>query len=276
MKKVFALFFALLVSQVAFAQNGDVNGDGTVTSADVTILYNFLLNGDTSNLVNWDQDGDGVITVGDVTSVYNILLGLPIHEYVDLGLPSGTLWATMNIGANSPEEYGDYFAWGETTTKDVYNWSTYKWCNGSDSKLTKYCINISYGDNGFVDNKTELDPEDDAATANWGPEWRMPSKEQINELIVNCTDVWTKRNGVNGRLVTSKINGASIFFPAAGYRWDSEFGNVGSFGSYWSRSLYVNSKNAYYLIASYANNLWCPESIRSSGESVRAVRVSQK
>ncbi|MBR5638139.1 MAG: dockerin type I repeat-containing protein [Muribaculaceae bacterium] len=268
MKKVFALSLVLLVSQMAFAQNGDVDGDGAVTSADVTCLYNYLLDGDETYLATSDVDGDGFITVGDITLVYNILLG-NVHEYVDLGLPSGTLWAMTNVGASNPEDYGDYFAWGETTTKDVYNWSTYKWCNGSENAITKYSNNI--------DNKTELDPEDDAATANWGPEWRMPSKEQINELIVNCTDVWTKRNGVWGRLVTSKINGASIFFPAAGYRWDSEFGNVGSFGSYWSRSRYVNSQQtACYLIASYYNNLWCTESVRSSGESVRAVRVSQK
>ncbi len=272
MKKVFTLFLVLLASQVSFAQNGDVNNDGFVTSADVTMLYNCLLNGDTGDLVNWDQDGDGVITASDVTSVYNILLGMPTHEYVDLGLPSGTLWAATNIGANSPEDYGDYFAWGETTTKDVYNLSTYKWYDSDYNKLTKYCIDS----HGFIDNKTELDPEDDAATANWGPEWRMPSKEQIKELIDNSTDVWTTRNGVRGRLVTSKINDATLFFPAAGYRWDSGYGNVGSFGSYWSRSLYENSLNAYYLIASYANNLWCTGSERSSGESVRAVRVSQK
>ena len=196
MKKYFALFLVLLVSQVTFAQNGDVNGDGAVTSADVTCLYNFLLSGDTSDLVNGDQDGDVVITVSDVTSVYNILLGLPNHEFVDLGLPSGTLWATMNVGANSPEEYGDYFAWGETTPKDYYDWSTYQWCMGSRSSFTKYCTDSSLGYNGFVDNKTELDPEDDAATANWGEMWRMPSDDQLYELKNVCIWQWTMRNGV--------------------------------------------------------------------------------
>ncbi len=276
MKKVFALFFALLVSQVAFAQNGDVNGDGTVTSADVTILYNFLLNGDTSNLVNWDQDGDGVITVGDVTSVYNILLGLPIHEYVDMGLPSGTLWATMNVGASSPEDYGDYFAWGETAPKDVYNWSTYKWCNGSNVSLTKYCTKSDYGYNGFTDGKTELDPEDDAATANWGSEWRMPTRAQQEELRVECTWQWTTRNGVNGYLVTSNHNGASLFLPAAGDRWGSSLLDVGSWGYYWSRTLYGSYPgSAYYLYFGSDHVGWFYYG-RCTGFSVRAVRVSQK
>ena len=97
------------------------------------------------------------------------------HEYVDLGLPSGTQWATMNIGANAPEEYGDYFAWGETEPKDYYDWGTYKWCMGNYNTMTKYCTISGYGYNGFNDGKTELDPEDDAATAAWGAGWRMPS-----------------------------------------------------------------------------------------------------
>ena len=88
------------------------------------------------------------------------------HAYVDLGLPSGTLWATCNVGADTPEGYGDYFAWGETQPKDVYNWSNYQYCNGSHDQLTKYCNNSSYGYNGFTDNLTTLQPGDDAATAN--------------------------------------------------------------------------------------------------------------
>ena len=93
------------------------------------------------------------------------------HEYVDLGLPSGTLWATCNIGANTPEEYGDYFAWGETQTKDTYSWSTYQYANGTfwqDPQLTKYCTDANYGYNGFTDNLTTLQASDDPATANWG------------------------------------------------------------------------------------------------------------
>ena len=112
------------------------------------------------------------------------------REYVDLGLPSGTLWATCNIGADSPEDYGLYFAWGETTgysedTSDgrSFDWSTYKYCNGSSYTLTKYCNDSSRGYNGFTDNLTELVPEDDAATANWGAGWCMPTVEQFDELF---------------------------------------------------------------------------------------------
>ena len=100
------------------------------------------------------------------------------HEYVDLGLPSGTLWATCNVGAETPEGYGDYFAWGETELKTTYNLSTYKYTNGSYDQLTKYCSNSSYGYNGFTDTLTVLLPEDDAATANWGDGWCMPTADQ--------------------------------------------------------------------------------------------------
>jgi hypothetical protein len=133
---------------------------------------------------------------------------------VDLGLPSGTLWATCNVGANAPEEFGHQFAWGETAPKETYNWYTYKWCE--DGLLTKYCNNSS---DGTVDNKIELDPEDDAAYVNWGPSWRMPTVEQLVELYSNCTQQWTELNGVKGILVTGP-NGNSIFLPLGGALWD--------------------------------------------------------
>ena len=195
------------------------------------------------------------------------------HEYVDLGLPSGTLWATMNIGANSPEEYGDYFAWGETEPKEVYDWETYKWCNGSYGTLTKYCTNSFGGYNGFTDGKTELDPEDDAAYINWGPSWRMPTYEQQQELAEQCTWTWTTRLGVNGQLVTGP-NGNTIFLPAAGCDWYESLDNVGSCGNYWSRSL-----SSYY--SGDASSLgfdqyivyWNESSNRNGGYNVRAVYV---
>ena len=114
------------------------------------------------------------------------------HDYVDLGLPSGTLWATCNVGADSPEDYGDYFAWGETQPKDTYDWSTYQYCNGSYNTLTKYSVEFfdswyeqytNYGYNGFIDNLTTLLPEDDAATANWGADWRMPTKKDLARAL---------------------------------------------------------------------------------------------
>ena len=257
---------------------GDVNVDGRVTAVDVTCLYNYLLDGDETFASTSDIDGDGYITSVDITVIYNILLnGNPMlnHEYVDLDLPSGTLWATMNIGANSPEEYGDYFAWGETTPKDVYNWSTYKWCNGDYALLTKYCTNSSYGYNGFTDGKTELDPEDDAATANWGEEWRMPSKDQIQELINNCTTEWTTVNGVNGRLFTSNHNGASLFLPAAGYRWDSSLDDGGTYGGYWSRTLDSSYPDDACNVYFSSDDVDWYGSHRGDGRSVRAVRVVQ-
>ncbi len=223
-----------------------------------------------------DVDGDGIVTSADVTEIYNILLGnVPIeHEYVDLGLPSGTLWATTNVGANSPEGYGDYFAWGETQPKEVYNWSTYAWCNGSRTTMTKYCTDSSCGYNGFVDNKTELDPEDDAATANWGKEWCMPSFYQILELIDFTTSEWTSRNGVNGRLFTSNINGASMFLPAAG-AWSSQLVDADSWGYYWSSTLYDSEPryaNRMYFDSNGVNSI---AGSRMNGRTVRAVRRSQ-
>ena len=128
---------------------------------------------------------------------------------IDLGLQSGTKWGCCNIGARLPEEYGDYFAWGETEPKSYYSWSTYKWCDGSSSIMTKYNAD---------DGKTELDPEDDAATANWGPVWRMPNEEQIKELLTpgNTQWIFTTYDGVHGLLIVSKRNSNSIFLPVAG------------------------------------------------------------
>ncbi len=196
------------------------------------------------------------------------------HEWVDLGLPSGTLWATCNVGASDPEEYGDYFAWGETAPKDYYHWSTYKWCNGSWTTLTKYCTDSRYGYNGFVDNKTELDPEDDAAYVNWGPSWRMPTAEQQRELYEKCSSVWTTHNGVNGRLFTGP-NGNTLFLPAAGYLWYESLYYVGSYGRYWSRTLYSSSPyNACYLYFHSGGWSGWGNDNRDGGCTVRAVRVS--
>ena len=190
------------------------------------------------------------------------------HAYVDLGL--SVKWATCNVGANSPEEYGDYFAWGETKPKDYYDWSMYKWCNqGSNTTLTKYRIDSDYG---TVDNKTVLDLADDAAHANWGGAWRMPTLGEQKELVNNCTWTWTTQNGVNGYLVTSKTNGNSIFLPAAGSRGDSDLYNAGSYGIFWSSSLYpYDSFNAYDLGFSSSGVDWGIYDYRLYGTSVRPV-----
>ena len=194
------------------------------------------------------------------------------HEYVDLGLPSGTLWATCNIGATIPEDMGDYFAWGETAPKEIYDMDNYKWYNSSSDKLTKYCTDDKYG---TVDNKTELLPEDDAAYVNWGPMWRMPSLDQLQELIERCTWQWVEKNGVFGRLVTGP-NGNTLFLPAADYRGDNSLNNVQSIGAYWSRTLDSGSPSGLYFRNFEWKSVYLFSHIRSQGFSVRPVRVSKK
>ena len=193
------------------------------------------------------------------------------HEYVDLGLPGGTLWATCNVGANAPEEYGSYFAWGETLPKEYYSWSTYQHCNGSDNTLTKYCNYPYYGYNGFTDNLTILLPEDDAATTNWGDGWRTPTTEELQELFNNTTKTWTTQNGVNGWLFTAP-NGNSLFLPAAGQYWDGMLINVGSYGFYWSSSLDTYEPNYAWYLYFYSDDYSIYGYYRYFGRSVRAVR----
>ena len=191
------------------------------------------------------------------------------HEYVDLGL--SVKWATCNVGASKPEEYGDYFAWGETQPKNTYDWSTYKWCNGSYDTQTKYCTKNSYG---TVDNKTQLELSDDAARANWGGSWRMPTHEEQEELRTQCTWTWTTQNGVYGYKVTSKKSGYtnnSIFLPAAGYRIDSSLSNAGSYGYYWSSSLYTGYPYSAYYLYFYSVNVGWYDDDRYVGFTVRPV-----
>ena len=193
----------------------------------------------------------------------------PEHEYVDLGLPSGTLWATMNIGANAPEEYGDYFAWAETKTKDGFGWGVYKYSYGSEKTLKKYVDRSGFGD--VIDYKMELDLLDDAAYVCWGMDWCMPSKEQFVELINSeyTTTEWTTVNGVNGRKITSKTNGKSIFLPAAGFDGGS-YSTTNAY--YWSRSL-NNGRPSYadYLMIT-ENLIYTHYRYRYYGHTVRAVR----
>lgn len=197
------------------------------------------------------------------------------HTYVDLGLPSGLLWATCNVGADSPEEYGDYFAWGETQPKSDYSSSTYQYCMGSSTTLTKYCTDASYGYYGFTDNLTTLQPSDDAATAQWGSGWRMPTKEECQELLNNTTHVWTTQNGVNGRLFTA-TNGNSLFLPAAGYRGGTSLHGAGTSGYYWSSSLDTDNpiKAWYPYFGSGGCNVG--NGYRFDGQSVRPVRSASK
>ena len=159
------------------------------------------------------------------------------HDYVDLGLPSGTLWATCNVGADTPEGCGDYFAWAETETKEVYNWETYKYCNGAHDQLTRYCPYSEYGYQGVVHDRTVLYDMDDAALSEWGTGWRMPTRNEMEELLFCTTSrSWKEQNGVEGLLFEAS-NGNSLFFPAAGFVNETELAGVGEQGCYWSSSL---------------------------------------
>ncbi len=179
---------------------------------------------------NNDAPVNGEITAGD---------------WVDLGLPSGLLWASRNIGASQPTADGQYFAWGETQSKTVYSWETYAY-GYSYSELTKYCNNEYFGYNGYTDGLTTLQPSDDAATANWGNGARTPTMEEIKELCDNCTSEWVTLNGAKGRKFTG-TNGNSIFIPAAGYLEGDGSNNAGSMGFYWSSTLRTDG---------YPNTAW--------------------
>jgi len=211
------------------------------------------------------------------------------HEWVDLGLPSGTKWATCNIGADNPQDYGNYYAWGETTTKETYNWETYKYgtydYDGDYSKLTKY--NPS-------DSKTTLDLSDDAAAANWGGKWRMPTKIQQDELFNECYWVWTEsynNSNVKGYIVykaksssdkgkkiyssgapssSYTLSDAHIFLPAAGFRSYGDLNFAGSDGYYWSSSLYAGDPDGAWDV-SFGSDVGNNNGNRYYGQPVRAV-----
>ena len=181
----------------------------------------------------YKKDGSSVqFTIADVDSISFTSPATAAangHEWVDLGL--SVKWATCNVGATKPEEYGNYYAWGETTTKATYSWNTYTLTTDGGSTFTKY---------NTTDGKTVLELADDAARANWGGAWRMPTDAEWTELRENCTWTWTSGyngTGVAGRIVTSNINGNSIFLPAAGYRNNDGLYGAGFNSGYWSSSL---------------------------------------
>jgi len=208
------------------------------------------------------QDGSGVTGTGQVT--------VAPPEAVDLGL--SVKWATWNMGASLPQEYGGYYAWGETETRSDYSWNTYKWGTGASvQRVSKYCTSSSFGP---VDNKRVLDPEDDVAHVKWGGSWRMPTEAEWKELQDNCKSTWTTVGGVNGRLLTSIKAGytdKSIFLPAAGYRDGSSLSYVGSDGYYWSSSLYMDNSSSAWLLYFYSVNLFPSGNSRYRGHSVRPV-----
>ena len=165
------------------------------------------------------------------------------YAYVDLGLPSGLKWATCNVDASSPEDYGNYYAWGETTTKSTYTKDNSLTCGLNESQLQSQ---------GYIDGSGNLTPSHDAATANWGGSWRMPTKTEMQELIDNCTRTWTTQNGVKGSKMTGP-NGNSIFLPAAGGRDGSSLNNEG-YGYYWSSTPSFNNYGGYGAYSLYFVN----------------------
>jgi len=230
-----------------------------------------------SNILKWEKK--------DTTQSLPVSGQIAGHDYIDLGLPSGTLWATYNVGATKPTEFGDYFAWGETEPKDVYDWNTYKYCtaylNEFDlwklQSITKYNFGNEY--TGTIDNQSILLSEDDAATANWGKEWVMPTIDDLKELSSECYIVWTndysgakgiivykaKRAEDKGQRVEStqspstdySIADAHIFLPAQGFREGLDVLNVGSEGGYWLSSLDEKKESHSYLyLFSNENGYW--------------------
>ena len=203
-------------------------------------------------------------------------------EYVDLGLPSGLKWAKCNLGASKPSDYGDYYSWGETAPKADYDWPTYKWMQAGKSNsnyITKYTVadgqtwGIWYDSSGaFIgDNKTVLAAADDAATANLGSPWRMPTADEIQELIDNCTWIWTTQDGVNGYQVDGP-NGNAIFLPASGEREDSGLIDAGTKARYWSSSLRTTLNSYAHHIYFDSGNYERQGVLRCYGYSVRPVR----
>lgn len=233
----------------------------------------------TTGVVSAIAAGSATITAktisGGFTASCEVTVVVPLPDYVDLGL--SVKWATRNLCetgfVSSPTDYGDYYAWGETEAKADYSWSTYKWCNGSSSTLTKYCPTEkpnNWAGAGSPDGKTVLDPEDDAACAILGGNWRMPTYAELAELRTECTWTWTTQNGINGRLVTGP-NGNSIFLPATGRRENSDLIYVGSTGRYWSSSLDTGLPNFSWSVNFTSDYVEKDDYYRCAGRSIRPV-----
>ena len=204
--------------------------------------------------VSFINESGGVICLPELDDPYNG------HEYVDLGLPSGLKWATCNVGASSPEEYGLYFAWGETTgyTREQV-------------PDVREFIMEEYEDTLAASISADLTLEQDAAHVNMGGNWRMPTKAEYQELFDNCNDFWTndyRVTGIAGRIFRSKVNGKEVFFPAAG-SCNEYLDFVGSYGYYWSAS-WRSEYDVWNFILNH-NNHYIEKAARYEGKSVRGV-----
>ncbi len=232
----------------------DGNGTGSFTSN----LIN--LNPNTTYYVRAYATNEKGTSYGEQRS-FTTLEEVGNYEYVDLGLPSGLKWATCNVGASSPEDYGDYFAWGETETKTEYT---------PDNSLTSGLTISELQSQGYIDGSGNLTPSHDAATANWGGSWRMPTKEELEELYNECTWTWTTQNGVNGRKLTGP-NGNHIFLPAAGWRDGSSLHSAGGYGCCLSSTPVESDCNYAYGFNFGSGVQGVVLRARNSGHSVRPV-----
>lgn len=298
----------VMATEVSLSKNSIEIREGDTYSVDAQVIpYSCCERG-----ITWISSNPSVVTVewpGKITAISSgsstitaIWAGnsnikatctvtvIPVPEKVDLGLPSGIKWASFNLGASKPDEYGDYYAWGETEPyyekgyaqsnspiwksdkSSGYIWSSYKWCNGSYGFMTKYCTNSS---SGTVDNKTTLEMEDDAANVKLGGNWRIPTNDEFIELKTNCTWEWTSINGVSGYKVTSKKAGYTdkwIFIPAAGWRSTSSLSYDGEYGFYWTSSLYTVTPYRSYEICFYSSYIYSEHyDDRCDGRTIRPV-----
>lgn len=251
---------------------GDIDGDDIIDVADITKLVSIILEIETDTTGDADADGDGTVDVADVTKVVNMILNPDNDDEtpaipgtgVDLGL--SVKWASYNMGATTPEEYGGYYAWGETKTKNYYGWNNYLHSIGS-SNIQKY--NQQGSNINAADYKYTLEPVDDVAQAKWGGNWRIPTKAEIDELRNKCTWNWTTLNGVNGYRVTG-TNGNSIFLPAVG-EFSGNSNSPGSFGYYWSSSLHIDYNSYSYCLYLNESSKSTTFSDRCSGFAIRPV-----
>lgn len=267
MKRVFILLAVVTICHsIIFGQKKYVmvieKTDGTEIATNVEDIVRTYFRERTEE--SGDNSG-GSGTVGDeTTNAYHTCPDSNHPHMIDLGLPSGTKWACCNVGASAPEQYGNYYAWGETSPKSVYNWDTYQYGYYNYDGNYSHLVYI-----GSAIAGTRYD----AATANWGAPWRMPSLTQIEELLNKCSSTRSTQNGVKGRKFVGP-NGGTIFLPAAGYRWGSDLSYAGSRGYYWSSSLYEGLPGiafaCYLYFYSYSAD-WNNDG-RSCGRSVRPVR----
>ena len=258
------------------------SSDNSIVSINSYYYYDYYYSIPTTITITARKVGTATITLRADETSKSVTVTVKKKEYpykvpeaVDLGL--SVKWANINLGATSPEDYGYYFAWGEIDPKEEYRWNTYVWGN-DDNELTKYVTNSDYS---IVDNKTELEADDDAATVNLGSNWQIPSIKEWEELMLNCTWEWqaagnTTFGGVAGYEVTSNKEGytedKSIFLPAAGYRSGAYLDRAGSRGYYWSRSLDTKYSDYARYLSYDSGSVYTGSGDRSYGRSVRAVQ----